>query len=292
LILDSAGQDLSGIPAPTAAEVGSYLAALDPFAETPTFTPVNPQDVEDYDPEGRSTTDAFEFGYKALLGSRLRVGVDFAVSFVRDFFGPGVVGTPNAFLESVSLEAYLTQFMSPAEAAAIADGLDGIPLGVVNPVNSPDPNDILIVRHQGGEFTRVGVDVDLEYAVSSRLTVVGTYSWVNRDSIGSAGGSDEAVLSAPRNKGALSVTYRNRVAGWSVWGQGVAVESYPVQSGRFSGRIPSYAVVGVGGEVRLARRPEMDLALTATNVFDNRHQEYIGAPELGRLLVLRLRARF
>lgn len=284
------GPDLSGIPTPSAADVASYLAALN--TQTGTFNIlVNPADIEDYDGEGRSTTDALELGYKAILGGRFRVGVDFAVSFVHDFFGPGLVGTPNAFLESTSLEAYLAQFMSPTDAAALGTTLSSIPLGVVNPLNSPDPNDILIVRHQGGEFTRLGVDLDLEYALSDRLTIGSTYSWVNRDSIGSAGGSDEAVLSAPRNKGALRAAYRDRVAGWSMWGQGVAVESYPVQSGQFSGRIPSYAVFDLGGEVRVARRPELGLALSVTNVFDNRHQEYIGAPEIGRLLMVRLRAR-
>jgi len=222
----------------------------------------------------------------------LRIGADFAVSHVRNFFGPGVLATPLAFLEATSLETYLAQYLSPAEAAALATMLSSMPLGVVNPVNSPDPNDILILRHQGGEFTRLGVDIDLEYALSNRLTIGGTYSWVNRDSIGSAGGSDAAVLSAPRNKGALRVSYRDRAGGWSVWGQGVAVESYPVQSGRFSGRIPSYAVLDVGGEVRLIRRPAVGLALTVTNAFDHRHQEYIGAPEIGRLLAVRLRARF
>ncbi len=282
-LLSQGGPDLSGIPVPTAAEVGSFLATPDGL--------VDPAKIEDYDPERRSTTDALELGYKALLGGRFRVGVDFAVSFVHDFFGPGLVGTPNAFLDSSSLEAYLGQFMSPTDAAALATTLSSVPLGVVNPLNSPDPNDILIVRHQGGEFTRLGVDIDLEYALSDRLTIGGGYSWVNRDSIGSAGGSDEAVLSAPRNKGALRAAYRDRTAGWSMWGQGVAVESYPVQSGQFSGRIPSYAVFDLGGEVRVARRPELGLALSVTNVFDNRHQEYIGAPEIGRLLMVRLRAR-
>jgi iron complex outermembrane receptor protein len=278
------GPDLSGIPAPGATDVGSYLAGADGV--------VDPAEVVDYDPESRSTTDAFEVGYKALLGERLRIGADFAVSHVRNFFGPGVVGTPLAFLEAESLETYLAQFMSPGEAAALAAEISSIPLGVVNPVNAPDPNDLLYLRHQGGEFTRIGVDIDLEYSLSNRLTVGGTYSWVNRDSIGSAGGSDEAVLSAPRNKGALRINYRDYAAGWSVWGQAVAVESYPVQSGQFSGRIPSYAVLDLGGEVRLTRRPVVGLALTVTNALDNRHQEYIGAPEIGRLLVVRLRTQF
>ncbi len=35
----------------------------------------------------------------------------------------------------------------------------------------------------------------------------------------------------------------------------------------------------------------MNVTLDAYNLFDARHREYVGAPELGRLLVIRLQAR-
>jgi iron complex outermembrane receptor protein len=77
-----------------------------------------------------------------------------------------------------------------------------------------------------------------------------------------------------------------------VWVQGLAVETYPVKSGVFQGTIPGYAVVNLGAVVRLPSLQGMSLALTATNLFDNVHQEYVGAPAIGRLVVARLQAEF
>jgi hypothetical protein len=38
--------------------------------------------------------------------------------------------------------------------------------------------------------------------------------------------------------------------------------------------------------------PQTTITLTGTNIFDSLHQEFIGAPELGRLLMLRLQYQF
>ncbi len=286
--------DLSGIPAPTSAEVGSVLRRLDPVAEEFDPTPVDPATIQDYPTEGRETTDAIEVGYRAALGSRWSVGADVAYSYTKNFFTASYIGTPNVFLDEAEVAAYLTPYFGgdAAAAAQVAAGMSGIPLGVVNPVNSPDPNALLMLRRQGGGFSRVGVDFEVGYLVASGLTVTGTYSWVNRDSIGRAGGSDMAVLSAPRNKGALAVSYRPPARWWGVWAQGLAVEGYPVKSGWYQGTIPSYAVVNLGGQVALPSNRGMTLAVTATNLFNNVHQEYVGAPAIGRLVVVRLQAEF
>lgn len=288
------GPDLSGVPAPTAAEVASVLRALDLVSEGFDPTPIDPATVQDYPTEGRETTDAFEVGYKASLGSRWNVAVDAAYSVTRDFFGASAIGTPNVFLDEATLAAYLTPYLGgdPALAAQVAAGMTQIPLGVITPVNAASPNTLLNIRHQGGSFSRVNVDLEVSYLVVEGLEVSGTYSWVNRDSIGSAGGSDMAVLSAPQNKGALAVSYRRPGSRWGAWAQGVAVETYPVKSGVFTGTIPSYAVLNLGATVLLPGRSGLSLALTANNIFDDVHQEYVGAPAIGRLLVMRLQAAF
>jgi hypothetical protein len=54
-----------------------------------------------------------------------------------------------------------------------------------------------------------------------------------------------AVLSAPKNKGALAVSYRPPTSWWGL-GTGVAVETYPVKSGVFERTIPGYAVMNLG----------------------------------------------
>jgi outer membrane receptor protein involved in Fe transport len=56
--------------------------------------------------------------------------------------------------------------------------------------------------------------------------------------------------------------------------------------------IPSYAVVDarVGYEPRWA--PGITISLDARNLLDQRHRELVGAPQLGRLVVSRVQARF
>ncbi len=288
------GPDLSGIPAPTAADVGSVLRALDLQAEAFDPTPVDPASITDYPTETRETTDAIELGYKAALGSRWNVAADVAYSHTKNFFGASVIGTPNVFLDEASLAAYLTPYLGGDAdlALQVAQGMTQIPLGVITPANAADPTALLNLRHQGGSFSRVGVDVEVSYLLTGGLTISGNYSWVNRDSIGSAGGSDMAVLSAPRNKGALAVSYRPPTSWWGIWAQGVAVETYPVKSGVFEGTIPGYAVVNLGATMQVPMQRDISLAVTASNLFDEVHQEYVGAPAIGRLVTMRVQAAF
>lgn len=288
------GPDLSGIPAPTAAEVGSVLRSLDLQDEAFDPVPVDPASITDYPTETRETTDAIEVGYKAALGSRWNVGADVAYSYTKNFFGASVIGTPNVFLDEASLAAYLTPFLGGDAdlALQVAQGMTQIPLGVITPANAADPTALLNLRHQGGSFSRVGVDLEVSYLLTDGLTISGNYSWVNRDSIGSAGGSDMAVLSAPRNKGALAVSYRPPAGWWGVWAQGVAVETYPVKSGVFEGTIPGYAVMNLGATMQLPMQRQVSLAVTASNLFDEVHQEYVGAPAIGLLVTMRVQAQF
>ena len=294
ILAASGGPDLSGIPAPTASEVASVLRELNLQTEAFNPTPVSQASITDYPTETRETTDAIELGYKAALGTRWNVAADVAYSWTKNFFGASLIGTPNVFLDEASLAAYLTPYLGGDAdlAMQVAQGMTQIPLGVVTPANAADPTALLNIRHQGGSFSRIGIDVDVSYLLTDGLTLSGNYSWVNRDSIGSAGGSDMAVLSAPRNKGALAVSYRPPASWWGVWAQGLAVETYPVKSGVFQGTIPGYAVLNLGATVSLPMRREISLALTATNLLNNVHQEYVGAPAIGRLIVARVQAEF
>jgi len=282
--------DLSGIPAPTSTEVGSVLRRLDLAKER--FDPrrIDPASVEDYPTEGRETTDAIELGYKAVLGDRWTVGADVAWSHTRNFFTASYIGTPNVFLDDAQLAAYLAPYLGgdTEQAAALAAAMGSIPLGVITPENAQDPNALLNLRRQGGSFSRVGVDVSVSYDITEGFSATGNYSWVNRDSIGSAGGSDEAVLSAPTSKGAIALAYHPVSRRWSAWVQGLGVNTYPVKSGVYEGVIPGYGLVNLGGTYRLPTRQRVALALTVNNLFDKVHQEYVGAPAIGRLIVLRV----
>lgn len=287
------GGALAGIPAPTPAEVGSVLRLYDQALGGFDPVPVNEDRIVDYPNERRETTDALEAGYKAAVGGRWNIALDVAYSWTSNFFGSSYFGTPGVFLDHDQLQTYLTPYVGADSAAKLAETVySADPVGIVTPANSAYPTGMLKLRHQGGSFSRVGVDIDVSYLLMDGLTVGGNYSWVNRDSIGSAGGSDQAVLSAPKNKGALAVRYHPVGSWWGAWLQGLAVETYPVKSGVFQGTIPGYAVLNLGATMQLPMHRDISLSITATNLFDNVHQEYVGAPAIGRLIVARVQAEF
>jgi len=73
---------------------------------------------------------------------------------------------------------------------------------------------------------------------------------------------------------------------------GRAIESFPVSSGDYIGRVPGYVVFDATAGVRLPVRQNLRLQVTAYNVLDNRHQEFVGAPVIGRLLLTELHVSF
>jgi hypothetical protein len=60
----------------------------------------------------------------------------------------------------------------------------------------------------------------------------------------------------------------------------------------YVGHVASYGVVDATVDVRLPGSFGAGLSLTVQNVLDNEHQEIVGAPPIGRLLLGRLRVVF
>jgi len=65
-----------------------------------------------------------------------------------------------------------------------------------------------------------------------------------------------------------------------------------MNSGVYVGDVDSYTVFDANVSYQLPWAPGATATVTATNLFDNVHQEFIGAPELGRLLMVRLAYAF
>ena len=69
-------------------------------------------------------------------------------------------------------------------------------------------------------------------------------------------------------------------------------DEFAMNSGVYIGTVDQYTVFDANIGYRLPLARPATLTLTATNLFDNLHQEFIGAPHLGRLLMLRLQYEF
>lgn len=318
--------DLMKSHAPTT-QVSTQLRRLN--ITTRQFIDVTPDQVADIEPLKPTISTAFELGYKALIGNKFQVSVDGWHERKKNFVGPLVVESPTVFLDRASTIQYLTGLFTQAgvpnaaaTAAAIGTGMaglsaattletTGVPLGTVVPTNTEltgRPDIFLTYRNYAGEVKLWGADLALDYVINSHLSASGSYSWVNkdyftRDEIGSNAPSDIA-LNATKNKGSVTVMWRDDPKGWSAEARFRAVQGFPVNSGVYVSEpdpadpskllpIDSYGLFDVQGTWRppFGNR-KMLLSVSVQNLLDKKYATFVGVPNLGILAITKIRYEF
>lgn len=278
---------LEGIAAPTAAEVATVLAL---FQQDGPPLGVSPDQVTDIPAARRTLTSVVELGYRGQPLHWLTASIDLAHTRLKNLGGTTTIQTPNAFLERESLVSYLERNgKSLEEATALATTISSIPLGVVTPAEAHDPTAVLLIPRQDGRARFWSVDLELGATLAGWLSVRGSYSWVSKNRFRRPFGLGDVVLNAPDQKGAVAVLLREARSRVALDLRTRWAEAFAVNSGVYQGRVDGYTVTDIALE-----RP-IHLKLVATlavdNLFNRRHVEFVGAPTLGRLWLLRLRAR-
>jgi iron complex outermembrane receptor protein len=276
--------------------VTSNLGVLNPT--TRAFQRVTASQVRDIDGLTPSISNTLEAGYKGLVGDRLRLAVDVWHDARRNFVGPSLVETPNVFLDSATTAQYLAQFpLPPGTAQAVAGGLAKIPLGTISPdhplTTSPGP-DIIVTYRNYGKLNVWGTDASAEVMVTDRVSLLGTYSWVNKDLFpkSEVGGLSDVTLNAPPSKATVTGRYRDDVRQWGWELRGRYVHGFPVQSGVYNGNVETYYLLDANLDYKLPFSPNTYLTITAQNLADRKHREFVGVPELGRFVMSQLRFTF
>jgi outer membrane receptor for ferrienterochelin and colicins len=136
------------------------------------------------------------------------------------------------------------------------------------------------------------VDVELDASVTPWLNLRGSWSWVSEDLFRRAVGLGDMALNAPRSKASLGALVTELRSGATLDLRARWVGAFPVRAGVYTGTVPRYAVADLDLGVPVPGRREVTLSLAVTNLFGNRHREFVGAPRLGRLLVARVRVAF
>jgi iron complex outermembrane receptor protein len=286
------GLDLSPLPAPTAADVGTVLALLNPASGG--FTPVTDASIQDVEPVRRVVETALEAGYKGFLTEGLFATVDLHYTRAsRVFATTSTVNTPNVFFDPATLAVYLGQFM-PAEAAQqTAAAIASLPLGTISPREVPGA-DLLIFQPavQGGKYDYWGADVALSWRASERVGLSGSYSFTSKDSTGLGDVGGFLLFQAPRHTGHAGAEWHHEPRGVRGYLRGRAVSAFSVRTPAYIGRVESYVTLDAGAGVRLPVGKETWLSLDVLNALDHVHTEFTGAPPLGRLLTSRVRLSF
>ncbi len=308
-----------GLQAQTSA---GYLAK--PNVSDGSFDRVNgPTDV---DPLKQSTTSTFELGYKGIIGDKFLLAIDGYYTQKSDFIGPLTVESPLVYLDPQQLGldtgtqlGQLFGTTNDATIQALLGGLQqaGLPPAVVaqilgglvagalatTPVAAVQPDQEVLngssnvggflTYRNFGEVDFYGVDVAMQYLATSSLTLFGNVSYVTDDFFDSeelgeeAGSGLNVALNATQFKAKAGFSY-SAPRSFSVNASGRYVEGFPVLSGPYVGDVDSYFLLDLGAGYDLSSlTPGARVDLLVQNVLDNEHREFVGAPQLGRMALLR-----
>jgi len=274
-----------------------------------TFVQVQPSSVEDVERLKATTTDAYELGYKGILGKRARLAIDLWYQRKTNFTTAAQNVTPNAFLDPTTLGATLGAVLTaeaqagrvPAAAiaplaAALTGQLAQVPVGTVVP-DSPladTPSLFFSYRNIDKTIDYSGVDLAFDYLLSDRVTLIGTYSWVSDVLFPEVStGPDTLTLNSPNNKATLTARYRDEVSGLSFELRGRYANAFPVNSGVYVGNVPVNAFLDAQFSWRLPLPGQsVTWSITGTNILDNKRVTFIGTPEIGRLVMTRVQYAF
>ncbi len=207
-----------------------------------------------------TTTKGFEFGYKGNFGNRFLVDI---------------TGYSTKYQEFISSPLVIND---PANGWFVV-GPDGQPL-----------IEVTLSYINFGEVTLNGIDVGGEWLISPNTSISAAYSYADLGDFTNVPSSVSATPSfnTPFNKAKGSLKLMN----WGKPGSVAELSMRYVDSYQFvaaqhynTGRIKSYVVFDLTAEipVKLFEYGNTRVGINIKNLFDNKHRELPGGPELGFL---------
>jgi outer membrane receptor for ferrienterochelin and colicins len=304
---------------PTDAQVGSVLKIGN------TAVPVS--SVQDIQPLSASFNTTWEVGWKGILGNRLRVALDLWYQIRGDVGAPIGQINPLVFMDPTKLGPYLTTAItqglmasgeSQAQATATANAavaalvpvMAALPQGSLAFTNTKLAGDQSIIASytngQGSIDVR-GADLGVDYQLNDTWMLGMTYSNLGQNVFPQIGGTINPLMSnSPKNRASTTATYTNTSTGWSFDGTVRYADAFPVNSGVFNSLgaasnppgavlyapVPANTMVDVGASYRLPIPQNVTWSLNVTDLLGTRVATFVGVPQIGRLIVTRVRYSF
>lgn len=263
------------------------------------YTPVSPASIQDLQPLSETGTTTLETGYKGKLGSRLAAGVNVYYTWKEDFVGPLQNQTPHVLIDSASFVNVLTSdiygrtgdsALSRSTAEATYAEFKDLPIGLVSPESYQSATDVLVSRRNYGKVDLGGVDLTATWHAGPTWDLTGSYSYISKNYFHNVDGVSDLSVNAPRHKFGATLNYQSARRTISSLLNLRWVDGFPVRSGVYLGDVKRYMEVNLDLGYRF--RSSTTITVSVQNVFDQRHAEFVGAPELGRLAEARLTQEF
>ena len=291
---------LGTLPPPTNGDIARLLQDVN----TGDFVPLAGAVLPDLPAIDEAYTETFELGWTGLvLDSRLSITADVYYTRKNDFVSPLVVETPLLYLDGADLVTYLTPFVGPGMAATLGGGVGMIPLGVVSSNEvSAQGADLIQSYRNVGDFDLWGADFAFQASLTNRWTLGGSYSHMSDDYIEITDGAPIA-LNTPKDKGSLSLTFRDVLSGFNASGRARFTSSFPAQSAVGQGTacitggtggvfeqncVDSYAIFDLNAGYEVPNTTAT-VQFSINNVFDTGYRSFPGVPKIGRFAMIRVR---
>jgi iron complex outermembrane receptor protein len=170
-------------------------------------------------------------------------------------------------------------------------GMAGIPFGTVSPQEALDPEAVLVTFRNFGDITLYGADLAVTLRLGSRWLAGGNISYISKNLFEkSAGLPHDIYLNSPKFKFGLSARYSDSRRSLEIGGRLRFVDDFKMYGPFIGTTVKSYAIVDLNVNKGLVYGTR--ISLTIQNALDNRHREFVGAPKLGRLTIVRLTKSF
>ncbi len=308
-LLNPALTQVQGFSRGSMAKLNLSTLGFDPVAELTDIAPLK-----------QTITQTVEVGYKGIIAKKMLFAVDGYWTRKEDFVGPLAMETPFVLVPNLSndLTAALTQGisnnavlagtlaafgLSPEAVAGLIVGLAGsqlpdasTPVAIVQPrENNPGIGktpELMLSYRNFGKLTYWGVDASMQVLATDELSFFGNVSIVSDDFFDNTELDEEnPALTLSLNAPKFKTKFGGRYDGRSGFSANVAArysDSFRVQSGPYSGTVESYFLVDLGlGYAFSGRMQGVRVDLGINNVFNDKHREFIGAPKVGRMAILR-----
>jgi len=183
----------------------------------------------------------------------------------------------------------------------VGSGLNNTPTAVVQPDESILPNGggsdevgAMLSYRNFGNVEYWGIDASVQARVTDQFDAFANVSFVSDDffdnnELDEENTSLSLALNAPSFKAKGGLNYRLSGAGLSFGASSNYVEGFPVETGPYVGDVDSYFLLDAHVGYEFADSiPGLSANLTVKNLLNNEHREFVGAPELGFMLMGRL----
>lgn len=291
------------VGSPSASDIGSYLLRFN--SEDPSVPFVPDPGVSNVSRMLPTIHNTLEVGYQGIFAKRFKFDVSLYQTRIEDFVGPLRVETPTVFLSGPDAARFVTTRLvgagvplqyAQAIAGSIATTAAQIPFGTVAP-DQRQNSDLILTYRNFGEVEFSGADFGFEAFLTEEVTMSGAYSYVSDecfdvDGDGACTSAADVALNAPRNKGSLGLRYADAQSGFEIGARGRYTDGFIMNSGVYVGDVDSYLVFDSNLAYRIPRYDGLIFSMTVNNMFGNRHREFVGAPEIGRLALFKLQYSF